>query len=105
MVKYGNSNKAPQYRSIGEDQILTTRMVANYLQCHLSTVYRFVKDGRIPYFKLGGDLRFQKSGIEEWIQKGAMWSLACLQQRSGEDRWPVTQTRILQGPLCPSRRL
>ena len=64
-------------------------MFADYLHCHLSTVYRFVKDGRIPYFKLGGDLRFQKSAIEEWIQNGAMWSLTCLQQRIGEDRWPV----------------
>jgi len=45
-------------------------MFADYLHCHLSTVYRFVKDGRIPYFKLGGDLRFQKSAIEEWIEKG-----------------------------------
>jgi excisionase family DNA binding protein len=60
---------APSSSSDG-DQILTTRMVADYLHCHLSTVYRLVKDGRIPHFKLGGDLRFQKSAIEEWIEKG-----------------------------------
>ena len=54
----------------GKDEILTTRMVADYLNCHLSTVYRLVKDGRMPYFKLGSDLRFEKSMIDEWIQKG-----------------------------------
>jgi excisionase family DNA binding protein len=54
----------------GNDQILTTRMVADYLHCHLSTVYRLVKDGRMPYFKLGGDLRSEKSVIDEWIERG-----------------------------------
>jgi hypothetical protein len=24
----------------------------------------------MPYFKLGGDLRFEKSAIDEWIEKG-----------------------------------
>jgi excisionase family DNA binding protein len=59
-------------RTFGDDndKILTTRMVADYLNCHLSTVYRLVNDGRIPYFKLGGDLRFEKSVIDEWIQRG-----------------------------------
>jgi excisionase family DNA binding protein len=33
-------------------------------------VYRLAKDGRIPHFKLGGDLRFEKSVIDEWIQRG-----------------------------------
>jgi excisionase family DNA binding protein len=52
------------------DEILTTRMVADYLHCHLSTVYRLVNAGKMPYFKLGGDLRFEKSAIDEWIEKG-----------------------------------
>jgi excisionase family DNA binding protein len=45
-------------------------MVADYLHCHLSTVYRLVKMGNIPHFKLGGDLRFEKAAIDEWIRKG-----------------------------------
>ena len=45
-------------------------MVADYLHCHLSTVYRLVKMGKIPHFKLGGDLRFEKAAIDEWIEKG-----------------------------------
>jgi excisionase family DNA binding protein len=53
-----------------EDAILTTRMLADYLHCHLTTVYRLVNQGRIPHFKLGGDLRFQKAAVERWIAKG-----------------------------------
>jgi excisionase family DNA binding protein len=60
----------PREFGSGSDQILTTRMVADYLHCHLSTVYRLAKDGRIPHFKLGGDFRFQKSAIEDWIERG-----------------------------------
>ena len=50
-------------------------MLAEYLHCHLSTVYRLVKQGRIPHFKLGGDLRFEKSAIDDWIGKGGGASL------------------------------
>jgi len=47
-------------------------MVADYLHCHLSTVYRLVKDGRIPHFQLGGNFRFHRSAIDEWIEKGGI---------------------------------
>jgi len=60
----------PQSHRPSDRAILTTRMVADYLQCHASTIYRLVNDGRIPHFKLGGDFRFQKAAIDEWIAKG-----------------------------------
>ncbi|HXR34752.1 MAG TPA: helix-turn-helix domain-containing protein [Candidatus Binataceae bacterium] len=64
------TNKTQKYRRDSNNEILTTRMVADYLHCHLSTVYRLVKMGKIPHFKLGGDLRFEKAAIDEWIRKG-----------------------------------
>jgi len=64
------TNKTQKYRRDSNNEILTTRMVADYLHCHLSTVYRLVKMGRIPHFKLGGDLRFEKAAIDEWIRNG-----------------------------------
>jgi excisionase family DNA binding protein len=42
-----------KYRLNSNSEILTTSMVADYLHCHLSTVYRLVKMGAIPHFKLG----------------------------------------------------
>jgi excisionase family DNA binding protein len=69
-VKRKANNKNRKYRGDGSNEILTTRMVADYLHCHLSTVYRLVKQGKIPHFKLGGDLRFEKAAIDEWIERG-----------------------------------
>jgi excisionase family DNA binding protein len=69
-MKDRKSNKVPRYRGEGRNEILTTSMVADYLHCHLTTVYRLAKEGRIPHFRLGGDLRFQKEAIAEWIEKG-----------------------------------
>jgi len=50
-------------------EILTLKQVAEYLHCHTSTVYRLVKLGGVPYFRLGSDFRFQKSMIDDWITK------------------------------------
>ena len=66
-MKDRSSNKA---RAEAGNEILTTSMIADYLHCHLTTVYRLVRAGRIPHFKLGGDLRFQKEAIAKWIEKG-----------------------------------
>jgi excisionase family DNA binding protein len=53
--------------------IMTVSTLAAYLQCHQSTVYRLLKEGRLPAFKLGSDWRFRRSEIERWIagQHGA----------------------------------
>ena len=48
--------------------ILTLKQVAEYLKCHTSTMYRLVKNGGVPHFRLGGDIRFQKSTIDNWIK-------------------------------------
>ncbi len=49
-------------------EILTLKQVAEYLKCHTSTMYRLVKSGGVPHFRLGGDIRFQKSTIDNWIK-------------------------------------
>jgi excisionase family DNA binding protein len=48
-------------------EIMTTREVANYLNCHYSTIFRLVRDGVLPVFRLGGDYRFLRSEINRWI--------------------------------------
>ena len=41
--------------------------VANYLGLTVSTVYRLVKRGAIPGFKVGGQWRFTQDNLEAWI--------------------------------------
>ena len=46
--------------------ILTLEEVASYLRVHPSTVYRLLKKGQIPAFKLGSDWRFNVESIDHW---------------------------------------
>jgi len=52
-----------------EAEIMTIRDVANYLHCHTSTLYRLVRTGEIPSFKLGGSWRLSRSQIDTWIAR------------------------------------
>ena len=51
------------------DEILTLKGLAEYLRCHKTTLYRLIKTGEIPYFRVGSDYRFHTSSIREWIEK------------------------------------
>jgi len=46
--------------------ILTVENVAEYLRVHPSTIYRLLKQKRIPAFKLGSDWRFNRESIDRW---------------------------------------
>jgi excisionase family DNA binding protein len=43
--------------------------VAQFLHVHSSTVYRLLKQKRIPAFKVGSDWRFNMDSIERWVMK------------------------------------
>lgn len=49
------------------DEIITIKELASYLKIAEKTAYRFVSEGRIPGFKVGGSWRFRRSEIERWI--------------------------------------
>lgn len=46
--------------------VLTVRGLAEYLRVHPSTVYRLVKLGLLPAFKVGSDWRFNREDIQRW---------------------------------------
>ena len=57
--------------------LMTVKDVATYLSVTERTVYRRVKDHRLPAYKVGGQWRFKADMIESWMQKdGAMDDLA-----------------------------
>ncbi len=51
------------------NEILTVDLLSEFLHCHPSTIYRLVKMGTIPHFRLGSDLRFDKGLIRSWIRE------------------------------------
>ena len=50
------------------DEIMTLQELADYLHCARSTIYRMLREGSIPAFKLGSDWRFFKVEIDRWVR-------------------------------------
>jgi excisionase family DNA binding protein len=46
--------------------VMTLREVASYLRVSRSTIYRLLKKGRLPAFRLGTDWRFNAESIDRW---------------------------------------
>jgi len=49
------------------NEILTPIEAGLYLNVHLRTIYRLVKEGKIPGRKIGGRWRFKKDILDEWL--------------------------------------
>jgi excisionase family DNA binding protein len=47
-------------------EIMTVKELAEYLKVHASTVYRQLKLGQLPAFKVGSDWRFNVEAIDRW---------------------------------------
>jgi len=53
-----------------ENEWLTVQEVADYLKLGKTKVYQYVQNGRIPGYKVGGQWRFQRDEIDQWIRSG-----------------------------------
>jgi len=47
---------------------LTVRQVAEYLNVDTKVIYRLVKAGDLPGFKVAGTWRFKRDDIDSWIE-------------------------------------
>lgn len=50
------------------DDIMTLREVAGYLGLHVMTVYKLTREGRVPAAKIGGQWRFKRDVLEDWLK-------------------------------------
>ena len=50
------------------EQIVTLREVAKYLGLHVMTVYKLTREGRVPAAKIGGQWRFKRDVLDEWLE-------------------------------------
>lgn len=48
--------------------IMTLREVAKYLGLHVMTVYKLTREGRVPAAKIGGQWRFKRDILDEWLE-------------------------------------
>jgi excisionase family DNA binding protein len=49
-----------------ELKVLTVNELSDYLRVHRSTIYRLLKRGQLPGFKIGSDWRFNIEAIDRW---------------------------------------
>ena len=50
-------------------QIMTLKEVAKYLGVHTMTVYRLLKEKKLPGFKVGGQWRTKKEVLDNFLLK------------------------------------
>ena|ERR1700677_1232005 len=51
------------------DVILTLGELAEFLKAHPTTIYRLLREKRIPAFRVGVEWRFHQDSVEQWMNK------------------------------------
>jgi excisionase family DNA binding protein len=49
-------------------RMLTAQELAVYLRVNRSTVYRLLKQGKLPGFRIGSEWRFQLEEVDRWFR-------------------------------------
>lgn len=50
-------------------QVMTVKEIAEYLDVHPMTIYKYVQDGKIPAFKIGASWRIRRDSIKKWMDE------------------------------------
>ncbi|HJU29514.1 MAG TPA: helix-turn-helix domain-containing protein, partial [Candidatus Binataceae bacterium] len=64
------------------EDFFTIDELAEYLRVHPTTIYRLLRQGRLPGFRVGGNWRFRRGLIEQWQT-----------QQTSETRKPIGRGR------------
>ncbi len=49
-----------------DSKVLTVKELSVYFKVHPSTIYRQLKRGQLPAFRVGSDWRFNLEAIDRW---------------------------------------
>jgi len=52
---------------MAKEHLMTMGEVAEYLQCSVSTVRRWVARGRVPHYRMGRMIRFRRGEVDAWL--------------------------------------
>lgn len=59
-----------------QDEVLTYKEAAALLKISARTLRRFVADGTVPHYRLGGQLRFSRNALLEMVQNPSVTAAA-----------------------------
>jgi len=51
-----------------DDELLTIPEAARFLKISKSKVYQMAKEGKLPHFKIGRNIRIRKEDLKEWLK-------------------------------------
>jgi excisionase family DNA binding protein len=86
-----------------QSKVMTIAEVADYLNCHYGTVYRLVRGGELPAFRLGGSWRFLRSDLEQWIA-GRTSGASVEKERESEPPGRKVQDRVRRPKRKPKSK-
>jgi excisionase family DNA binding protein len=55
-----------------DEEIFTIKELSEHLRVHPTTIYRLLRQGRLPGFRVGSNWRFNRATIEEWEKLQAL---------------------------------
>ena len=59
-------------------ELMTVQEAADYLRVTKKTIYRLLRQGKIPATKVGKQWRFDRAAIDEWLRQGSSPSGAAI---------------------------
>jgi excisionase family DNA binding protein len=67
------SNERVRNKPMAYDHdIMTVKEICDLLQVNQSTVYKLIRLGKIPSFRIGADWRFRSDVIKRWMVEQSM---------------------------------
>jgi excisionase family DNA binding protein len=74
-----------------EHEVLTVKEICDLLQVHPSTVYKLIRQDKIPRFRVGNEWRFRMDVIMRWTAEKSTQSRQVRKvSESGVNRWDST---------------
>jgi excisionase family DNA binding protein len=49
-----------------QEEVFTIKELSEHLRVHPTTIYRLLRQGRLPGFRVGSNWRFNRAAIEQW---------------------------------------
>ena len=77
-------------------ELMTVEEVAGYLRVTEKTIYRLLRQGKIPATKVGKQWRFERASIDEWLRQSSVGAKASILIIDDEEVVRLLFKRILE---------
>jgi excisionase family DNA binding protein len=71
MIRFFEADRIREGRCAmdAEAKVISISELSEYLRVHRSTLYRLLKKGQLPGFRVGSDWRFNVEAIDRWCRQ------------------------------------